>query len=617
MQDCLGNMPTKSQMSQQKLSRVSKLQSNLGKTNMGQQGLSRASSLRSSSSRTAAVGSGTAKTPKPRTHMGNKSKQKAKRSTKTRIKEVQKKLRRATKQSTIQSGLKSLTAQKGKLVTDSVKHKHLDQAIDDVVSGHVCQAGSNCTDPTALTDGPTMNVSSALIYTGMHANGTTEQIRATQNDSAAMQHNYSQQDVANQIPQNSRQQVTDVCKTEQPDVKVSLVQTQGATFTEEGLNNLITQIMEKTMSGLSGMGQIPVDVADGDSDVRRLMTIPSTATPAGANSSVNTQSLERENQVNGVSIGRPREDHQSTSMDTVLLSNAQCGSSRSGQHKILDRAQDFGAALHRSPLAQSTNTQIIESQTNLVRDSEINSSGALLSGRSQLRNEATGGEQVDHILMVQGKEQGMSVTRGSRTKCSRRTKTSCSSDDSSVEKTQRRQSLSRKQAQYRKEGRTQSIRSTSSSSSSSDYSIVDDERDSTDSSDWDETSSIDTSFEGVKTPRESRLLPPFTGQNEKWEVWFASFEDLAENHHWTKAECLSALVPLLHKKAGEFIFGSVSRRVRTNYKKLIRKLHMQYQTVESKKSYKLKWAELKQIPGQSIEELAAHVKWLHDKAFPD
>ena len=265
-----------------------------------------------------------------------------------------------------------------------------------------------------------------------------------------------------------------------------------------------------------------------------------------------------------------------------------------------------------------------------MRDSEINSSGALLSGPSQLRNEATGGEQVDPILTVQGKEQGMSVTRGrkqqrerapgqrgSRAKCRRRAKTSCSSDDSSVEKTQRRQSLSRKRAQYRKEGRTQSIRSASSSSSSSDYSIVDDETDSTDSSDWDETSSIDTSFEGVKTPRESRLLPPFTGQNEKWEVWFAHFEDLAENHHWTKAEHLSALVPLLHKKAGEFVFGSVSRRVRTNYKKLISELHMWYRTVESKKSYKLKWAELKQTPGQSIEELAAHVKWLHDKAFPD
>ena len=94
------------------------------------------------------------------------------------------------------------------------------------------------------------------------------------------------------------------------------------------------------------MGWVPVDVADGDSGVRRLMTTPSTAIPAGTNSSVNTQSLERENQVNGVSIGRPCEDGQSTSMDTVLLSNGQCGSSRSGQHKILNRAQDFGSARH-------------------------------------------------------------------------------------------------------------------------------------------------------------------------------------------------------------------------------------------------------------------------------
>ena len=326
-------MPTKQQMSQQKLSQVNTLQSNLSKTNSGQQGLSRAISLRSSSSITAAAGSGKAKTPKPRTHMGNKPKQKVKRSTKTRIKQVQKKPRKAIKQMTIQSGLKRLTAQKGKMVTDSVKRKHIDQAIDDVVSGHVCQAGSNCTDPTALTDGPTMNVSSALIQTGMHANGTTEQIRETQNDSTAMQHNYSQQDVANQIPQNSRQQVTDVCQIEQPDVNASLVQTQGATFTEEGLNNLITQIMEKTMSGLSGMGWVPVDVAHGDSDVRRLMTIASTATPAGTNSSVNTRSLERENQVNGVSIGRPCEDHRRMS-GSPRRRRARCEEDISGQFRV-------------------------------------------------------------------------------------------------------------------------------------------------------------------------------------------------------------------------------------------------------------------------------------------
>ena len=64
--------------------------------------------------------------------------------------------------------------------------------------------------------------------------------------------------------------------------------------------------------------------------------------------------------------------------------------------------------------------------------------------------------------------------------------------------------------QHRKRGRTQSIRSTSSRSSSSGFSIDGDETDSLSSSDWDEISSVDTGFQGVKTPRESRLLPPFT-----------------------------------------------------------------------------------------------------------
>ena len=92
---------------------------------------------------------------------------------------------------------------------------------------------------------------------------------------------------------------------------------------------------------------------------------------------------------------------------------------------------------------------------------------------------------------------------------------------------------------------------------------------------------------------------------------------MVETYWWTTAERLSALIPLLRKKAGEFVFGSVSRRVRTNYRKLVWELRMRYQTVESKRSYKLQWAELKQTPSQSVEELAAYIKVLYDKAFPN
>ena len=44
---------------------------------------------------------------------------------------------------------------------------------------------------------------------------------------------------------------------------------------------------------------------------------------------------------------------------------------------------------------------------------------------------------------------------------------------------------------------------------------------------------------------------------------------------------------------------------------------MRFQTVESERGYRLKWTELKQSPGQSVEELAAHIKWLHDKVYPN
>ena len=146
---------------------------------MGQKGMSRASTLRLSSSRTAASGSGKAGIAKSGSHVSNRSTQKAKRGTKTRVpgsKKGKNKPKKPTKQTTIWSGLKRLAAKKGKLVTDSVKRKHVDQVIDNVVLGRVCETRSNCPEPTSLIDGPRMNVSSALAHTEVDANGTVEQV---------------------------------------------------------------------------------------------------------------------------------------------------------------------------------------------------------------------------------------------------------------------------------------------------------------------------------------------------------------------------------------------------------------------------------------------------------
>ena len=78
--------------------------------------------------------------------------------------------------------------------------------------------------------------------------------------------------------------------------------------------------------------------------------------------------------------------------------------------------------------------------------------------------------------------------------------TSCSSDDSSVERTHRKRKLSGKRMQHRKRGRTQSIRSTSSRSSSSGFLIDGDETDSLSSGDWDEISSCRYWVSGCENP---------------------------------------------------------------------------------------------------------------------
>ena len=119
-------------------------------------------------------------------------------------------------------------------------------------------------------------------------------------------------------------------------------------------------------------------------------------------------------------------------------------------------------------------------------------------------------------------------------------------------------------------------------------------------------------------PIAAKLLPPFTGEKEeKWEVWFARFEAIAMAHNWTQAECLATLLPLLRGPAGEFVYGTVKRNIRNDYQALVQELTIHYRKVESRKSYINKWSSLKQGPHQTDEELAAHIKEVYEKAYPE
>ena len=114
----------------------------------------------------------------------------------------------------------------------------------------------------------------------------------------------------------------------------------------------------------------------------------------------------------------------------------------------------------------------------------------------------------------------------------------------------------------------------------------------------------------------TKFIPPFTGESEKWEVWFAQFEVVANNQQWMTEQQLSALLPLLCKSASEFAFSTLSKDIWSNYKTLVKELTTRYWHVESKKGYQAKWSSIKQTPSQSEEQLAAHIKWVYKKAFP-
>ena len=92
-----------------------------------------------------------------------------------------------------------------------------------------------------------------------------------------------------------------------------------------------------------------------------------------------------------------------------------------------------------------------------------------------------------------------------------------------------------------------------------------------DSDSEDDDGSVDTDV-GVRrrasAPHNAKLILPFTGKGEKWEVCDA----VATNHRWSKADHLSALLPLLRKSAGEYAFGTLSAKVRSSYKLLIKEL---------------------------------------------
>ena len=113
--------------------------------------------------------------------------------------------------------------------------------------------------------------------------------------------------------------------------------------------------------------------------------------------------------------------------------------------------------------------------------------------------------------------------------------------------------------------------------------------------------------------RRNPKLPPFTGK-ETWKVWFNRFEEVANRHRWSSDEKLDELLPRLQGVAGEFVYEQLSHETRSNYTSLCKELNNRFRVVETSKAIWDQFSHRDQKCGESVEDYAAELKKLYDKA---
>ena len=109
-------------------------------------------------------------------------------------------------------------------------------------------------------------------------------------------------------------------------------------------------------------------------------------------------------------------------------------------------------------------------------------------------------------------------------------------------------------------------------------------------------------------------LPPFSGKDD-WTVWINRFEAVAERQNWTEEEKLDHLLPKLEGIAGEFVFTQLKRAVLMDYGELTNEIHNRFRVIETPKTFAAKFSKRDQRPNETVEEYAAELKRLYDKAY--
>ena len=94
---------------------------------------------------------------------------------------------------------------------------------------------------------------------------------------------------------------------------------------------------------------------------------------------------------------------------------------------------------------------------------------------------------------------------------------------------------------------------------------------------------------------QSVRIPPFTGSsNDSWKVWHARFTTVANLNRWDETTRLSKLMQRMQGTAAEFVFDEIPTDILNSYE----------------------FSKRMQKYDESIEEYAAELKRIYDKAYP-
>jgi hypothetical protein len=108
-------------------------------------------------------------------------------------------------------------------------------------------------------------------------------------------------------------------------------------------------------------------------------------------------------------------------------------------------------------------------------------------------------------------------------------------------------------------------------------------------------------------------LPPFNGK-ETWVVWFNRFKSVAKRRGRSEDDCLDELLPRLEGPAGDFVFEQLPADVAEDFRRLVKELQNRFRKVESSRTFGARFSSRGQKVNESLEEYAAELKRLYDKA---